>query len=130
MKAGHLSVEEFKNQCKRKNMNCNKSKICYINEGRQNLRKLRNLIKKIKPNHVGWKIGLKWDILIGGFMETLINFRHIREELIKTKREVDKFNKSRIELPKYIKEINHFLKIAQENKHQSGKSKQKPGISK
>ena len=111
-------------------MTCNKSKICYVHEGRQNLRKLRTLIQKIKPNHPGWKIGLKWNLLIGGFLETLLNFRHIREELIQTKREVDKFNKSRMELPKYIEEINHLLRIKPEIKYPDKIEKQKPGISK
>ena len=117
MKAGHLSNEEFKNQCQTKRITCNKSKTCYVHEGRKNLRKLRTLLQKIKPNHIGWKKGLKWNLLIGGFLETLVNFRHIREELIQTKREVDKFNKSRMDLPKYIKEIDHLLRIKPEIKY-------------
>ena len=88
-----------------------------LKKGRKNLKKLRTLIQTIKPNHPGWKIGLKWNLLIGGFLETLLNFRHIREELIQTKKEVDKFNKSRMELPKYIKEINHLLMIRPEIKY-------------
>merc|ERR1712030_180564 len=65
MKAGHLSNEEFKNQCKTKKMGCKKSNQCYVHEGRKNLRKIRNLIQKIKPNHIGWKIGLKWNLVKG-----------------------------------------------------------------
>ena len=79
MKAGQLSKEEFKNQCKTKQINCKQKKICYVHEGRQNLKKLRTLIQNVKPDHPSWKIGIKWNIMIGGFLETLINFRHIRE---------------------------------------------------
>ena len=97
-------------------MKCNKNKVCDVHEGRKNLRKLRRLIQKIKPNHIGWKIGLKWNIVKGGFLETLFNFRHLREEFIQTKREVDKY---RLELPKYKEEIDP-----------ERVKKKKPGISK
>ena len=39
MKAGQLSKEEFKNQCKTKQINCKHKKICYVHEGRQSLKK-------------------------------------------------------------------------------------------
>ena len=51
--------------------------------------------------------------MTGGFLETLINFRHIREDLIKTKKEVDKFNKSRTNLINYKNKINQLLDLKQ-----------------
>ena len=86
MKAGRLSKEEFKNQCITKRMKCKNKEICHVHEGRKNLKKLRTLIRNVKPEHPSWRIGIKWNITIGGFLETLVNFRHIREELIKKKR--------------------------------------------
>ena len=70
--------------------------------------------------------------MTGGFLETLINFRHIREDLIKTKKEVDKFNEARTNLKIYKKEIDQLLELKQslnpiQNKMQ--KQKIKYGIS-
>ena len=101
MKTGTLSKIEHKQQCDSKGMKCKQNVTCHVHEGRRNLKKLKFLIKTIEPNNPGWKIGLNWTITTGGFIETLLNFRHIREDLIKTKKEVDKFNEARINLIAY-----------------------------
>merc|ERR1712074_231718 len=132
MKLGTLSKKEYKQQCKSKNIKCKQSTTCHIHEGRKNLKKLKSLIKNITPEHPGWKLGLNWTLTTGGFIETLINFDHIREDLVKTKKEVDKFNEARDNLLVYKKEIENFLHlkqskyIEQNNKH---KQKSKYGIS-
>ena len=94
------------------------------------LKKLRTLIQNVKPDHPSWKLGIKWNIAIGGFLETLINFRHIREELLKTKRKVEKFNKSRYNLHVYAKEIDYFLNNTQRKQYNYNSNKTKPGKSK
>ena len=86
MKAGHLSNKEFTEQCSTRSMQCKKANPCYVHEGRKNLKKLRNMLLKIKPDHMGWKTGIKWNIEKGGFLETLFNFQYLREELLQTKR--------------------------------------------
>ena len=55
MKTGQLSNKEFNNQCNTKSMNCKKSVQCHIHEGRKNLKKIRDLLLNMKPNHEGWK---------------------------------------------------------------------------
>ena len=110
MKAGHLSNKEFTEQCRAKSMQCKRFNTCHVHEGRKNVKKLRNLLqKRIDPNHKGWKQGIKWNIEKGGFLETLFNFQHLREELLKTKRAGNKFNKSREKLPEYVEHINLLL---------------------
>merc|ERR1712030_245901 len=94
--------------------------------GRTNLKKLKSLIKNVKPNHQSWKIGLKWNIMTGGFLETLLNFRHIIEDLIKTKKEVDKFNEARTNLKIYKTTIDQLLELKQSlNPIQNKMQKQK-----
>ena len=111
MKLGTLSKKEYEQQCKSKSMKCKQKTTCHIHEGRKNLKKLKNLIKNITPEHPGWKLGLNWTITTEGFIETLINFQHIREDLVKTKKEVDKFNKARDNLLVYKEEIENFLQL-------------------
>merc|ERR1712055_91187 len=90
--------KEFINQCNMKTMKCKQNRICFVHEGRQNLKKLRKLIKNVDPDHPSWKIGITWTMMTGGFLETLLNFQHIKKEMIKTKKLIDNFNKSRIDL--------------------------------
>ena len=117
MKAGHLSKKEFINQCNMKTMKCKQNRICFVHEGRMNLKKLRNMIKNVDPDHPSWKIGITWTMMTGGFLETLLNFRHIRKEVIKTKKLVDNFNKSRIDLKTYAKEIDQLINMQPSQKH-------------
>merc|ERR1712030_139313 len=92
----------------------------------RNLKKLKSLIRSVTPEHPSWKLGLNWTITTGGFIETLINFYHIREDLVKTKKEVDKFNEARSNLMAYKDEIEKLLKLKQsENLKQTNKNKQK-----
>ena len=97
----------------------------------KNLRKLRTLVKNVKPEHPSWKTGIKWNITTGGFIETLVNFKHIREELIRTKKQEDNFDKSRDSLRKYREKINQLLEIIKRKQHNNIiKKVRKPGISK
>merc|ERR1712030_209062 len=92
----------------------------------RNLKKLKSLIRSVTPEHPSWKLGLNWTITTGGFIETLINFYHIREDLVKTKKEVDKFNEARDNLLIYKEEIENFLHLKQsENIKQNNRHKQK-----
>ena len=109
MKAGHLSNKEFNEQCSTSSMQCKKAIQCYVHDGRTNLKKLRHLLKKIEPDHMGWKTGIKWNIEKGGFLETLFNFQHLREELLQTKREINKFNENRLKLPDFKERIDVLL---------------------
>ena len=130
MKSGHLSKKEFENQCNYKSMNCKRTVQCYIHEGRKNLKKIRNGLQKIKPDHKGWKTGIKWNIEKKGSLETLINFQHLREDLIKTKIMVDNFNANRLKLQKFIQEINSLLEIKTKiNNDMQVKKRKKLGIS-
>ena len=132
MKTGQLSKKEYKQQCNTKKMKCKQNEICHIHEGRANLKKLKSLLRNVQPNHPSWKIGINWSIMTGGFLETLINFRHIREDFIKTKKEVDKFNESRTKLKTYKKEINQLLDLKQSSKPYQDtiqKQRKKYGIS-
>ena len=117
-------------QCNTKSMKCKKANQCYVHEGRKNLKKLRHLLQKIKPNHIGWKTGIKWNIEKGGFLETLFNFQYLREELLQTKREVNSFNENRLRLPDHTKRINLLLKIKSMKSHPEKIKIKKPGISK
>ena len=125
MKAGHLSNKEFKEQCSTSSMQCKKAKQCYVHEGRTNLKKLRHLLKKIEPNHMGWKTGIKWNIEKKGSIETLIN---LREDLLKTKRMINNFNENRLKLMKFIQEIDYFLELKTKNDpHITDKEKKETG---
>ena len=90
-------------------MHCKNRKPCFIHEGRTNLRKIRIFLIKIKPDHKGWKTGIKWNIDGKGALETMINFRHLREDLLKTKRMINSFNENRIKLPNFIDKIDFYL---------------------
>ena len=119
LKAGTLSKKEFYEQCTSKKVKCKRKIKCQVHEGRDNLRKLRTLIKNIKPNHPGWKMGIKWNITIGGSIETLLNFKYLRDDLLKTKKRVADFNESRAQLQTYKKTINQLLKKAKEKQQQT-----------
>ena len=88
---------------------CKYEVTCFIHEGRRNLKRIRFLLSKIKPDHNGWKEGIHWNIERKGYLETMINFRHLREDLLKTKKMIDDFNKYRINLPRFINKINFHL---------------------
>ena len=90
------------------------------------------MIKNVDPDHPSWKIGITWNMMTGGFLETLINFWHIRKEVIKTKKLVDNFNKSRMDLKTYAKEIDQLINMQPSQKHiqKENRKKRKPGISK
>merc|ERR1712105_187085 len=116
-------------------MKCKQTETCFVHEGRHNLKKIRKWVTSInkewitKLDHPIWKQGITWNLITGGFMETLLNFQFIMKEMIETKELVDKFNETRESLKKYIKEIN-----IQINKKPSVEIKReikmKPGISK
>ena len=130
MRSGQLSKEDYDKQCSFKSMHCKNKKICFIHEGRANLKKIRNLLQKIKPDHKGWKTGIKWNIDGKGALETMINFRHLREDLLKTKRMINSFNENRIKLPNLTSKINFYLKKELETiKSEPIKVKKKIGIS-
>ena len=132
LKAGTLSNKDFYEQCTSRRVKCKNEIKCTVHEGRDYLRKIRTLLKKINPNHQGWKMGIKWNIKVGGAMENLVNFKHLKEELIKTKEKVKNFNKSRLQLQIYKETINQLLEKAKENPSQTTYKlrKTKPGISK
>ena len=109
MKPGQLSSQDYERLCHYKGMNCKYKKTCFIHEGRLNLKKVRNLLWKIKPDHDGWKKGITWNTDRKGFLEAMINFRHLREDLLKTKRMINKFNENRSRLPRFINEIDFHL---------------------
>ena len=70
LKAGTLSNKDFYEQCTSKEVKCKKEIKCKVHEGRDNLRKIRTLLKQINPNHQGWKMRIKWNITVGGAIET------------------------------------------------------------
>ena len=130
IKSGQISKEDYDKQCNFKSMHCKNRKPCFIHEGRTNLRKIRIFLIKIKPDHKGWKTGIKWNIDGKGALETMINFRHLREDLLKTKRMINSFNENRIKLPNFIDKIDFYLnKKLKETSSEKKKERKKIGIS-
>ena len=129
MKASHLSNKEFSEQCRTSSMQCKKAKQCFVHEGRSNLKKIRNSLRKINPNHMGWKTGIKWNIEKGGFIDTLLNFHYLREELLQTKREINKFNENRLKLPALKERIDLLLETKSKESPPRIVKLKKPGIS-
>ena len=128
LKAGTLSNKDFYEQCTSKEIKCKKEIKCQVHEGRDNLRKIRNLLKHISPNHLGWKMGIKWYITVGGAMENLLNFKHLRKDLLKTKEKIESFNKSRLHLQIYKETINQLLEKAKttQGQHQGPHHQRRP----
>merc|ERR1712030_191628 len=83
MKASHLSKKEYASQCRTREIKCKQTKTCFVHEGRHNLKKIRKWVTNINKkwisemNHPIWKQGITWDLVTGGFMETLLNFKFI-----------------------------------------------------
>merc|ERR1712030_36752 len=79
MKASHLSKKEYASQCRTREIKCKQTKTCFVHEGRHNLKKIRKWVTNINKkwitemNHPIWKQGITWDLVTGGFMETLLN---------------------------------------------------------
>ena len=89
-------------------MKCKNTTMCIVHEGRKFFKKIRTFLSKLNPNHEGWKKVIQWNTNIKGSLNTLINFKHLRKEFLKTKQMINDFNKSRTSLREIKKDLDFY----------------------
>ena len=90
-----MSKTEYNQQCQDKGMSCKMYKyselLRKIHEGRRNLQMLQKQVKMMYNTQDGWKNYLELCFNTNGYLDSMINFKFLRQDLLKTVKMIESF---------------------------------------